>query len=325
MMRVRIITHYDLDGVCSGIIAKRFFDERNMEATVSSASYGDVDQVLTGIRMSQKEQGQEYTAVITDLCVAATQLLEFLKDPLCKHLVYVDHHPRRDAVGLTVEDLKARYHKKFKVRLIGEGERNKAACLLAHELFDPNDAVSKKLAFYGDAYDCWRLDSQSFMRGYGLNALFWEYGFDKFFERFYGGPTLNDEEKALLEARVDKMDAYFKEVDEQYKLEAELDDGRRVLFVYHPECKYTNEMTLRYKDFDYYLAIKAKKHGEIVLSGRSRNGSKIGKVAAAMNNGTTIRAGGHGEAAGFNLSSDSVDMGEFLEEFVSICESTPKE
>jgi len=130
---VTIITHCDMDGYCSGAIARKYFVEKYRSANT-----------FVEVKITNHNRPFDFTQVSTDTVV----VLDFSFKPddmmrlkqICQHLIWIDHH----ATAITDMD-------RLNFNPAGVRDTTKAACELAWEYFFPTRPTPMIVKLIGDA------------------------------------------------------------------------------------------------------------------------------------------------------------------------------
>ena len=174
-----------MDGVgCSIVLSNLFNDFLGInEVDVLHVSYGDVQQtILNFINLSDEDT----MVIISDLYIETGFLKTILEFEHVKKLLYIDHHERSDS-RRGLESLKFMHGGVFQYRW----KKGFSAVASAYEFavkngFPETDKFDRLVNII-DVYDEWKTDRPEFTEGLSLNSIYWDYGFDKFFEVFYNG------------------------------------------------------------------------------------------------------------------------------------------
>jgi len=267
-MKIINFTHSDLDGVVCSIIMSHLFKDHLKLGDIQQVqlNYVDTEQMILNTLNSQKEN---VFVIITDLRIETKFLKTILKMDSVFKLVYIDHHEREDdRRGL---DSLMYVHKEKFIYIWRIGY---SASELSYQLAKKqNVPITDKLNYLvqcADLYDEWRIKDKRFQEGFNLNEIYWEFGFEKFFEYFYEGLVWNDEINDTVKTKLKEQDDFFKENDENYCQIIELKKDRKLLVSFNPQGKFNNLYTLRY-DADLFLLFAYETGGLLKFSVRSKN------------------------------------------------------
>jgi len=318
-MLIKNVTHSDMDGVgCSIIMNKLFHDHMGLDKIqITKTSYGDLFQNIMNFASYPEE---DTVLIITDLSVETHFLKKILELPHIKKLLYIDHHERSDArKGL--EGLKYFYSGKFQYRW----RKGISATKSAYEYSIKNGIQPTKeldrLVSIIDVYDEWRKDDPKFTEGLALDEVYWDIGFEAFYDQFYDGLIWTKEMKTFVAARVQEQNDYFDEAD-QYIQKFEF-GKKKVLVSFNPKGKYNNLFTLRY-DADLFILFDYESKSMRKFSLRSSNDNfydcnKITNEAASYFKGS--KSGGHKGAAGISVPLN-VELFELVEKIMEVVEKS---
>lgn len=325
-MKTVNLTHYDLDGVTSGIVISNFCEGQDHHYI--SIGYEAIETQLLNITAANKDAGTDYVLFVTDLCVPSASLEKMLlNDRHLKQFIYIDHHPRQSN-EVSLQDIKDRF---VNFDFDHQTGISGAALSLKWAIANAGEAGSKRhlkliglkdLVRYTDVYDIWRLDNPLFMeKSFPLNDIFWALGFDKFHKLFYNGYEWTNEIADIQEGISIEREKYLKTTYEEECHISEI-NGKKVLIVLNPAGRFGNEWTLWYPDFDVYLILKSPAStGEILWSCRSKNKRfDVGKVGKSLEKRIKgLVGGGHPDAGGFRIPS-TCGFETFFDAFLDICE-----
>lgn len=161
-------------------------------------------------------------------------------------------------------------------------------------------------------YDLWQKENPLFFdKAISLNDLFWEYGFEKFFKKFRDGYKLDDEDIEVSEKKKIERKDYLEDSYNNFSVKNE---DTSSLFVLNPNKKFTNDFTLFYPDYQFYVIHKEIENDMFNFSVRI-NGSnkfKMSNIITELDNrGIEVSAGGHDKSGGISVHKDKID--EFMD------------
>jgi len=314
-MLIKNVTHADMDGVgCSIILSHLFKDKMELgDIEITKTSYSDLHQTI----MNTISYPQEDTIlIISDLGVDTEFLKKILEIPHIKKLLYIDHHERSDSrTGL--DSLKYFNKGKFQYRW----RKGFSATASVYEFcLKSGIDQSKELDYLVkviDAYDEWKLKDPKFNEGLALNEIYWDIGFDEFFNKFYHGLEWTLEMKRFVKDRFNEQNEYFKN-NEEFIQEFEL-GKEKVLISFNPQGKYNNLYSLRY-DANLFILFDYESNSLKKFSLRASNNSKIDCNVIARDIADKIKGGkggGHKGAAGLSVPTE-VDLEELFDAILEV-------
>lgn len=172
------LANYSLSGIVSHIVLKNCF--RNIE--LITCGYEKFGEKLDGIKINEKDK-----LIVSNFSLKNGQYNRLLE--IDKNMIFIDHHYN----SLNLEKRKNNF-----INI------DFSSCLLVWKIFNkyiPEDKklALKKLAYYANLYDKWKIEKNDFDIGYALNELFWKEGMDRFIENFKNGfRELTDKEKKFV-------------------------------------------------------------------------------------------------------------------------------
>lgn len=174
-MRIKILTHSDLDGISSELSVKQFYG-KDVHYDVSRCNYNNINGALYGVL---KEEINDFDKVyITDISINP-KMAEWVDKSFRDKVVLIDHH-----ISEATDHLK----KYSWVTLKGEDENGvkiSAGKLVAQyfEVLGKNkvfDHITEAI----NLYDTWLWKEQNYTFSNELNKIAYMIGFDKLLEEF---------------------------------------------------------------------------------------------------------------------------------------------
>lgn len=317
-MIIKNITHADMDGAGCSIIMSRLFNDHMAinELDITKTSYNDLKQTITNVVCSSDK---DMMVVITDLLVPTAFLKTILEYEHVIKLLYIDHHERfDDRKGL--ESLKYLHKGKFEYRW-KKGFSATSSCYefsTSHGI--PTSKKLDRLVNIIDVFDEWKTTDKNFTEGLGLNEVYWDIGFDKFYNDFYDGLIWTDKMKTFVSEEFKKQDEYFESADE-HNIIFPMENGKKILVTFNPKGRYTNLYTLRY-DYDLYFMFQYQSNSLKKFNLRSNgkyNCDKIGQDVSQYIDG--VVCGGHKCAGGLSVPFEC-SFERLLEVFMDVVEKS---
>lgn len=274
--RVLNYTHIDFDGCVSAIVVNNFYDN----VKTIRINYGDEAKIMPDIQKAH----EEFDAIIfTDFCPDNLILMR----KVCKLPIYVfDHHE---------------FRKHFATEPATCIKTDRCGAKLLYDYYSRLMDLSylKELVDITNDFDIWLMKDPN--RSLFYNSLFWEYGHDAFFERYFRGDMNFREREAKFAAN------YKKKVQKAFdKLEAvELPNKG----IYFKTCPYVSELTYKLgKEYDYLIIRNSRS-----LSVRARNDKiDLCKIATELGIG-----GGHPQAIGVPFHSFQ-EIGQLINRIIEL-------
>lgn len=293
------LTHYDLDGVVSGMIAKAIFPIELQKC----CGYGKAEPKLKELMASGHDN-----LVVTDFNLTD----ELMKDALNHFdtVHYYDHHEpsAEHAQYANVPNAPWNFDYHFTLKLSGTAITYMDAMKRGVKLPDGFEQMVKLT----DTYDLWRTDNPLWDDAYILNDLFWRYNFWGFENRFSDGFSgFSSDElqycKLLNEERHDIIDSAPLE---------ELEDNGMIIML--PNRKALSEVTLFLDQYDYFFIIYTNDEdaeGKLNCSIRARvdttrTGDEVNindAVRKCVAEGHLLSGGGHKKAGGCIFNTKDIN------------------
>jgi oligoribonuclease NrnB/cAMP/cGMP phosphodiesterase (DHH superfamily) len=271
-----LINHYDLDGVASSIILHQGMKFDKVFKGGYNRFDGFIEKLPSGCNL-----------VIADCAFTVDQYVQAKQK--AKRIIFIDHHPES-------ANIEAMYTSDIVVY-----DGSKAASRLCLDFIGAKKELTKEFKVLGmaaNAYDLYERDGQPewFNLGYDLNILFWEYHYDKFFERFkYGFERFTNEEKTFIKGFKQKRD---NDIDESVFIE--LGEGTKGLVCIPKTTSIMNDIPHRKKGYDVYYIIM-QYPGQTSVSIRT-TGLDIQPFLRSIKMNQFVKsAGGHPNAAAINF------------------------
>lgn len=327
-MRAIIVTHYDLDGVGAGMLAKDYLGNKlGYDAHIVPANYDRLPEAVTNVPMAHPEN---IFLFVSDLRIETCDLKHILENhPNVERLVYIDHHEREGGIE-ELQDLK----KFFPNRFYFSWDKTKSATQLTYDEFayweSRNNIIGvNRLEEYErryshfanivNAYDMWATEDALFPQAYRLNDVFWDIGFKQFVEDTIDGYVWTEKFEESANKVAEKRDEYFSK-SHDYITEVELNKGKKICIALFPASEYVNDYTLRFNS-DIYIVLKSVKKSGTTWSVRSRNKGCFNMHMLASEAATSLggKGGGHPEASGMNIP-EGVTLENVVDAFMNSLE-----
>ena len=304
MKKRLLLTHYDLDGIGSDILLSGMFP------IAKKYHYGY--QKVKGVIDNTNLLKQFDSIMVPDLCLTYEQFKK-LNEIYQDRFLYVDHHLASMNLYTTLwaSDNKPTMYI----------DTSMCATALVYTkmrkyLGDMNEETSnniKRLVTYVDSYDMWRHKTHpdTFDKGYNLNTIFFEYGYNKFFDKFKYGIRDFDKEDVKIINIINKNRNDLMAKSEFFPF------GNKSVFVLGVNVKYVNDYSLVYHDYDNFYLVYAT-DGGVKMSVRStRDDVDFGQAIITLKEGITqiTSGGGHKQSASIQFTKDTTvnDMSYFAE------------
>jgi oligoribonuclease NrnB/cAMP/cGMP phosphodiesterase (DHH superfamily) len=309
-MKHLILSHYDLDGI--GCVINIYNSIKNKERDFQYL-LGGYTSLSKKIKKLEKETAD--VLWITDLNLKEEHIKSlhdvYIKLNL-KKIIMIDHHVYEYNLTALIESYG------FDGNFISIIDKTKCASLLTLEVLhqiNPNHNYSDLYDLNGmiNIYDTWMKTDKDWNNAYGLNDLFWEYNFEKFFSKFKYGYKLDDEDKKIINDLKKDRELYVKDTIDNYFAGS---DETSTVFILNPACKYTNHFTLVFKDVKNYVILKQCQEDQFSYSIRLYNEDlnlTIQELFAIIKQMgiNVITSGGHDKVGAITISYD--DNEKFLE------------
>lgn len=276
--------HFDLDGVaCDILISKMYTFEKKFKCGYAKMKKYIVDGALSGYD----------TAIIADISLTYGQFQQMAAE-YGKNFLYIDHH------GPSVE-------------MVRGLKNNESPCFVNTEYSGAGitfQTFHKRLMNIPgimdfitsvDAYDCWRWKTHpdNFGIGYDLNTLFWQYGYNDFYSRFYDDMSIKwqSHEQKWISNHAKARDNAIINADKT-------PFGKNSLIVIDTPESYVNDFGLQFPEIDIFYLLYTTIQGNLSLSVRTtKKDIDVGGALkqAKMGNPYINTAGGHPEAGGMDF------------------------
>lgn len=302
MKKHYILTHSDLDGLACVINIVNYLPIQTTEFQYKPCGYNYLTKIVKDL------EREEFDCLwITDINLTEEQLKVVLS--YGKPTYHFDHH---------VYEYNPRKYEASHTNYTFCHSEDKCAALLLNEnlqKYSPkrlrNVEAVEKLSLFTDAYDRWLKDDK-FNVGYGLNDLYWEYGYEKFFNKFRNGFKLDVEDRTTLIRISKERNDYVKDslanhsiINEEYKL----------VYIFNSLGLHINHFTLNDK-YNAYVILKEVNDKEVfTYSVRLRNAINLtiqeifGKIKESEIE--VLTAGGHKTVGSITIKQSQ--NSEFLE------------
>lgn len=278
------ITHYCPDGVVCSILLKSFI--KNLE--VKAVGYNSLNDMFDETILTNKK------VIITDISLDDYHVNNmFLSN---NNILWIDHHQ-------TSLLHKNKSNKKVKIFI------NEKFCAAGNVLKYFKDKANfseelKRLAYLTNDYDLWQLKEEE---SEILNFIFWERKFNSFmsmFEKGYDESKIN----AFRPAFKNYKDGIITHFERCEKYDVTLNE-KKILIIYTD--KYINEVTINYKDFDFYFIISnmnkvSIRSAEIDLTNGIKSVESLNGIEST---------GCHKNAGGINIAKSAFETTEALVDF----------
>ncbi len=297
-MNTYLLTHWDLDGAVSAIVAKRLYDIKEFKAQ----GYGKVSRNLDQL-ISKSEKGIDQL-VITDLNLEPQDLMKAVQH--FSHVHYYDHHEgSKQYIGIEDKVPNISFH--FSESMCGSS----IIFLEAKRHFlDVHDLT--RMVMLTDIYDMWRTDSLHWQAAWTLNDIFWKYGvfsFVRLFAKGYIAPSEEDWQhcKALEASRNKAMEESIYE---------QVAADRKICILSNSNI--LNLISLTHPEEVYYMLYKfddASASDQYSLSVRVKSDKPYDvnqTVQSLINEPEVISGGGHKLAGGMVVAPD-LDLNDIIE------------
>lgn len=305
-MRTKILSHYDLDGIGAVI---------NIWNSLRPDDY--FEYKLTGYGPLEKNIKTLSRDNVTDIWITDLnfkeehiKLLTFIKNSV--RVNYIDHHTYDYSVEEAFTEI-PNSRTRIDQRYCGSLNTFLFLSNLTKNKPSPWNKNKEKLVELNkiiDAYDRWQLKSSYFTPGIGLNDLFWEYGFEKFFKKFRNGYNLDEEDVELIEKKSIERKI---SLDDSYNNHSMKCFETKSLFVFNTSQSFINDFTIFYPDFTFYVLLKEfdKDTTQFSVRVKSDTFDLMDIFAKLKADGLECDCGGHAKAGGITVKKEDVD--KFIE------------
>ena len=308
-MKKIILTHYDLDGAVSAIMAKTAIPD----AAIDFLNYTSVEKTIEGVVVDNF--GEDLTIFVLDFRLGLKyieRLLSFQEFRVC----LIDHHVIEDVEMETMIKLRDESGGRF----FFKHDTSMAAAQLSYNYFSKYVPMPHlaELARLTDIYDCWRQENPDFKaKAIHLNEIFWKMREWKFIDEFSGGYKIDAECEKIIAEFEAKRERYMDKVIAEHSCAFTLDSGRSVLFLLKPEVEYINLFTVYYPQFSYYFILKNRdketKASHVSVRLRGDCPTSIQEIAEEfVHSMPEVTGGGHKYAGGF-VYPERIDIESFFE------------
>lgn len=293
---MKVLTHYDLDGIVSGIILYNYFLEKNkiLENNKDIIYLNYSDSLENFINYIKDEN-----LIFTDLNLELDLLKKCLENNN-KILLYIDHHDTNynNEFFSYVEKQKEKI-KNFFIN------KSKSASLILFEKLKFKKERLRKLVELTNIYDTYQVDNENFLDAENLNFLFWKYKEEKFFNKFqFGFRNFDEEDKIFVEDFQNRKSEILKRLEiEKINLKDKID-----LFYLNKEEKFVVNIIPYYFKTDIAFIINDTKEGFVRFSIRiNKNFSTtINDLILIIENDNRLKEkivgiGGHEKVGGMTI------------------------
>lgn len=298
-MKVLVLTHTDLDGAGSRILAEAYFEPRHHELTVVHLENGKIDEWVTR-KMQPTSKGEiplaEFDYIyMTDISVGpevAVLIDEALKADVLKEFVLLDHH--KTAEFLNVYDW-AHVHTHH-----DDGSLASGTSLFLHYLNDvwgPTKPEKNIIAEKIRRYDTWEWHTKyQDVEPKMLNDLFYIYGTERFVQHalsyIKGELThlLNDEALSILDIENTRISTYYQQKRSTIEFGKFLKFSTATIFAETYQSQIGMMILNEFPDVDVVIMIDMSRRKISFRS--SKPGIDVTELAVKLG------GGGHPQAAG---------------------------
>lgn len=249
-MKHLILSHADLDGI--GCVINIYNSIPNKERDFQYV-LGGYTSLSNKIKKLERETAD--VLWVTDLNLKEEHIESlyhlYVKMNL-KKIIMIDHHVYEYDLREVIES------HGFGDNFLTVIDKSKCASMLTlevlHQLNPKHDYSNLYLLNeLVDTYDTWKKTTKHWNAAYGLNDLFWEYNFEKFFRKFKNGYVLDEEDNSTIKKLKLDRDEYVADTIKNYFAGSE---ETSTVFILNPKCKYTNHFTLIFNDVKNYVILK---------------------------------------------------------------------
>jgi oligoribonuclease NrnB/cAMP/cGMP phosphodiesterase (DHH superfamily) len=166
----------------------------------------------------------------------------------CQKVIHFDHHIYEFNVMSLVKS-----YPEFDY--IFEHDTSISSTLKVNRWLSSKFQSTKALTLYSEyvnSYDMWNIADKKFEIGYALNDLYWEYGSEKYFNKFKYGLNFDDEDKQALITINNNRNEYIEDSMNNFSI---VNEEASVLYIFNPKGKYTNHFTI-VNNYKYYVILK---------------------------------------------------------------------
>lgn len=305
---IKALSHWDLDGIASIInLWNAIKNKNNFEYKLTS--YNNLEKNLNNLT---KEKYQ--VLWVTDLNFSEEQIKKLTFKSKDSNIFYIDHHVYDYDIQDIIKDSKnifTRINRKYCGSLntflfLSSLSKNKKS------FWNDNKEKLVELNKLVNVYDLWQKENPLFFdKAIPLNDLFWEYGFEKFFKKFRNGYDLDDEDIETSENKKKERMEYLKDSYENFSVKNE---DTKSLFVLNPNKKFTNDFTLYYPDYEFYVIHKDIENDMFNFSIRINRDNEFtisNLIMELKNRNIEVSAGGHDKSGGMSVHKNNID--EFMD------------
>ena len=284
-----ILTHSDFDGISAGIIGKVVYPN----AKVEYCNYDDINEKVL------KYLGKN-TIMITDISVneEVAEKIEKNNSEYNDCVLLFDHH--KTAKWLTKYNWVIFADDKCGTKVFYEWLLD---YYMKIDLHDKVERLAKyvDLVTYTNDYDLW---FHKYPMSKKLNLLAYEYGFDRFMDRFLDNPdcTLTNTEELILELAEERKIKFIEKQKENMKLYKD-NQGKTVAVFLSTQHAGEVRDFINDDNIDYYLFFSLASG---IASLRTKGEVDCSEIAKQF------LGGGHAKAAGFQFK---FDLDSFVKEF----------
>ena len=301
------LCHYDLDGVASLIVVKKFVGGNKNFYGVPTG-YGRLDSRIDEIIRDLKEPTNIF---VTDLRLDPEQINRLVEPELVKRVIYADHHPVDDDWKEWMEN--SDLHKKLKI--YWDDQRCGAQIIydVLWKAFGKQYPDIEELVRIANIYDLWNDTHHEFEIGINTNNLFWEIGFWNFVKEMKDGWNITEKSQNIIDKNIIDRDIYIKDTIENFTMTSEVEDVTIALIV-NPECKFLNDFKHFNPQFDVCIIFGGDREGGQNWSLRTSDamldrGISCQDFAEQMTKqNDEVDGGGHPAASGIFINSTEVRL-----------------
>jgi hypothetical protein len=256
---------------------------------------------------------------ITDLNFNQEQINKLTLVDERSNIVYIDHHTYTFDAGeefKKISNVTARIDQRYCGTLntflfLSNLSKNKKS------FWNENKTKLIELNKIIDIYDRWLKDDPLFFeKALPLNDLFWEYGYEKFFKKFRNGYILDSEDLEVINNKNIERKTYLEESYSGYSIKCK---ETKSLFILNPNSNFTNDFTLFYPNFTFYVILKECNNEEYQFSIRisaDNDFSVLDIFEKIKERGIEVSCGGHIKAGGITVNKKDLD--QFMDEINDI-------
>jgi len=286
---MKLVTHYDLDGVVCAILLHSFIPN----LSIVSTGYNRLNDI------ADEEIFNNKALIITDLALDKHHVNNlFLSN---NKILWIDHHES----SLPYKDLS---NDKVKIYI------NPKFCGAGNVLkyFKDKQKFSeplKTLTYLTNDYDMWQLKE---VESRILNYIFWERKFNAFYKLFANGydKSIVESFRPAYERKQDEIKRYLDSCD-KYEFDS---DNKKILLIF--ASKDVNDVTLTLPNYDYYFIVSDTHK----ISIRSKENDISTNLMTFEGQEFVESVGCHKLAGGINIRTAIKDSDELFDIYQKIIE-----